>query len=118
MATKIDEKEVKLTAKDFQSGRDVRWCPGCGDYSILAQVQRTFPNIGYKKEDIVWVSGIGCSSRFPYYMDTYGFHGIHGRAPAIATGLKVARPELSVWVATGDGDLDEYRRKSFYSYLP
>ncbi len=105
METKIDEQEVKLTAKDFQSGRDVRWCPGCGDYSILAQVQRTFPNIGYKKEDIVWVSGIGCSSRFPYYMDTYGFHGIHGRAPAIATGLKVAHPELSVWVATGDGDL-------------
>ncbi|MBL1212864.1 MAG: 2-oxoacid:ferredoxin oxidoreductase subunit beta [Ignavibacteriae bacterium] len=105
METNIDEKEVKLTAKDFKSDRDVRWCPGCGDYSILAQVQRTFPNIGYKKEDIVWVSGIGCSSRFPYYMDTYGFHGIHGRAPAIATGLKVARPELSVWVATGDGDL-------------
>jgi len=98
--------EVKLTAKDFSSDQDVRWCPGCGDYSILAQVQRSFPEmVGIKKENIVWISGIGCSSRFPYYMSTYGFHGIHGRAPAIATGVKVARPELSVWVATGDGDL-------------
>ncbi len=101
----IDVQEVKYKAKDFASGQDVRWCPGCGDYSILAQVQRSFPDIGIKKEDIVWISGIGCSSRFPYYMDTYGFHGIHGRAPAIASGLKIARPELSVWVATGDGDL-------------
>jgi 2-oxoglutarate/2-oxoacid ferredoxin oxidoreductase subunit beta len=98
--------EVKLTAKDFSSDQDVRWCPGCGDYSILAQVQRSFPDlVGIKKENFVWVSGIGCSSRFPYYMNTYGFHGIHGRAPAIATGVKVARPDLSVWVATGDGDL-------------
>jgi 2-oxoglutarate/2-oxoacid ferredoxin oxidoreductase subunit beta len=98
--------EVKLTAKDFSSDQDVRWCPGCGDYSILAQVQRSFPDlIEIRKENIVWVSGIGCSSRFPYYMATYGIHGIHGRAPAIATGVKVARPELSVWVATGDGDL-------------
>jgi len=105
MENKIDVAEVKYTSKDFASDQDVRWCPGCGDYSILAQVQRTFPDIGRKKEDIVVVSGIGCSSRFPYYMDTYGFHSIHGRAPAIATGLKVARPELSVWVATGDGDL-------------
>ncbi|MCB9206650.1 MAG: 2-oxoacid:ferredoxin oxidoreductase subunit beta [Ignavibacteriales bacterium] len=96
----------KLTAKDFSSGIDVRWCPGCGDYSILAQVQRTLPNIeNIEKEKVVWVSGIGCSSRFPYYMGTYGFHGIHGRAPAIATGLKIARPDLTVWVATGDGDL-------------
>lgn len=96
----------KLTAKDFSSGQDVRWCPGCGDYSILAQVQRTLPNIeNIEKEKVVWVSGIGCSSRFPYYMGTYGFHGIHGRAPAIATGLKLARPDLTVWVATGDGDL-------------
>ncbi len=102
---KIDTPEIKYTAKDFSSGIDVRWCPGCGDYSVLAQVQRTFPDIGIKKENIVWVAGIGCSSRFPYYMGTYGFHSIHGRAPAIATGLKVARPELSVWVATGDGDL-------------
>ncbi|PID58687.1 MAG: 2-oxoacid:ferredoxin oxidoreductase subunit beta [Ignavibacteriae bacterium] len=99
-------KTQKLTAKDFSSGQDVRWCPGCGDYSILAQVQRTLPNIdNIVKEKVVWVSGIGCSSRFPYYMGTYGFHGIHGRAPAIATGLKLARPDLTVWVATGDGDL-------------
>lgn len=105
MENKVDTQEIKYTAKDFASDQDVRWCPGCGDYSILAQVQRSFPDIGVKKEKMVWVSGIGCSSRFPYYMDTYGFHGIHGRAPAIATGLKVAHPELSVWVATGDGDL-------------
>ncbi|MBI5020884.1 MAG: 2-oxoacid:ferredoxin oxidoreductase subunit beta [Ignavibacteriales bacterium] len=94
----------KYTPKDFQSDQDVRWCPGCGDYSILAQVQRVLPELNIPKHDIVFVSGIGCSSRFPYYMDTYGFHGIHGRAAAIASGLKVARPELSVWVATGDGD--------------
>lgn len=101
-----EEKKGKLTAKDFSSGQDVRWCPGCGDYSILAQVQRTLPNIDkIEKEKVVWVSGIGCSSRFPYYMGTYGFHTIHGRAPAIATGLKIARPDLTVWVATGDGDL-------------
>ncbi len=106
MENKVDVEKVKLTAKDFSSDQDVRWCPGCGDYSILAQVQRTFPDIvGVKKENIVWISGIGCSSRFPYYMSTYGFHGIHGRAPAIATGVKIARPDLSVWVATGDGDL-------------
>lgn len=99
-------KADKLTAKDFSSGQDVRWCPGCGDYSILAQVQRTLPNIDkIEKEKVVWISGIGCSSRFPYYMGTYGFHTIHGRAPAIATGLKIARPDLNVWVATGDGDL-------------
>ncbi len=103
--TKMTEEKVVYKAKDFASDQDVRWCPGCGDYSILAQVQRTFPNIGVKKENIVWVSGIGCSSRFPYYMNTYGFHSIHGRAPAIATGLKVTRPDLSVWIATGDGDL-------------
>ncbi|MAT38800.1 MAG: 2-oxoacid:ferredoxin oxidoreductase subunit beta [Ectothiorhodospiraceae bacterium] len=95
---------VKLTAKDFASDQDVRWCPGCGDYSILAQVQRTLPSLGIKRENIVWVAGIGCSSRFPYYMSTYGFHGIHGRALAIASGLKSAHPDLSVWVATGDGD--------------
>lgn len=99
----IDVK--KVTAKDFATDQDVRWCPGCGDYSILAQVQRSFPDIGVPKEKITWISGIGCSSRFPYYMDTFGMHSIHGRAPAIATGLKVARPDLSVWVATGDGDL-------------
>ena len=101
----INVNEIKLKPKDFASSQDVRWCPGCGDYSVLAQVQRTFPDLGIPKEKFAWVSGIGCSSRFPYYMDTYGFHGIHGRAPAIATGLKVARPDLSVWVATGDGDL-------------
>jgi 2-oxoglutarate/2-oxoacid ferredoxin oxidoreductase subunit beta len=106
MADKIETKEIKLTAKDFSSGQDVRWCPGCGDYSILAQVQRSFPEIvGDKKENIVWISGIGCSSRFPYYMETYGMHGIHGRAPAIASGVKIANPNLNVWVATGDGDL-------------
>ncbi len=98
-------KTEKLTAKDFATDQDVRWCPGCGDYSILAQVQRSFPDIiETPKENVVWVSGIGCSSRFPYYMDTYGIHGIHGRALTIATGVKVANPELSVWVATGDGD--------------
>ncbi|MFN4110720.1 MAG: 2-oxoacid:ferredoxin oxidoreductase subunit beta [Ignavibacteria bacterium] len=98
-------QEVKYTPKDFQSDQDVRWCPGCGDYSILAQVQRTLPLLNIKKEDYVFVSGIGCSSRFPYYVDLYGFHGIHGRAPAIATGIKLINPKLSVWVATGDGDL-------------
>src|SRR5574340_996713 len=92
-------KEIKLTAKDFASDQDVRWCPGCGDYSILAQVQRSFPDmIGVKKENIVWISGIGCSSRFPYYMNTYGYHTIHGRAPAIATGLRLARPDLKIFV--------------------
>ncbi len=105
MTNKIDVEEAKLSSKDFKSDQDVRWCPGCGDYSILAQIQKVFPTLGIKKEDFVWVSGIGCSSRFPYYMDTYGFHSIHGRAPAIATGLKIAHPELSVWIATGDGDL-------------
>jgi 2-oxoglutarate ferredoxin oxidoreductase subunit beta len=105
MADNILNADVKYTAKDFSSSQDVRWCPGCGDYSILAQMQRVSPDLGIKKEDFVWVSGIGCSSRFPYYMDTYGFHSIHGRAPAIATGVKVNRPDLSVWVATGDGDL-------------
>ena len=97
--------QKKYTSKDFTSSQDVRWCPGCGDYSILAQVQRTSPDLGIPKEKMVWVSGIGCSSRFPYYMDTFGFHGIHGRAPAIATGVKLNNPGLSVWVATGDGDL-------------
>jgi 2-oxoglutarate ferredoxin oxidoreductase subunit beta len=95
---------VTLTIKDFQSDQDVRWCPGCGDYSILAQVQRVFPEFGRPKEMYVAVSGIGCSSRFPYYLDVYGLHGIHGRAPAIASGVKMAKPDLDVWVATGDGD--------------
>jgi 2-oxoglutarate/2-oxoacid ferredoxin oxidoreductase subunit beta len=95
---------VKLTRKDFVSDQEVRWCPGCGDYSILAQIQKVMPELGIKRENTVFVSGIGCSSRFPYYMNTYGFHSIHGRAPAIATGIKAANPELSVWVITGDGD--------------
>jgi 2-oxoglutarate ferredoxin oxidoreductase subunit beta len=94
----------KYTKKDFESDQDVRWCPGCGDYAILSAIQKTMPELAIPKEDIVFVSGIGCSSRFPYYMNTYGFHTIHGRAPAIATGLKLARPELKVFVVTGDGD--------------
>ena len=97
-------KSRPLTRKDFVSGQTVRWCPGCGDYSILSQIQKTFSDLGREKEDFVFVSGIGCSSRFPYYMNTYGFHTIHGRATAIATGLKLANPDLSVWVVTGDGD--------------
>jgi 2-oxoglutarate ferredoxin oxidoreductase subunit beta len=95
---------VKYTAKDFQSDQDVRWCPGCGDYSILAQTERVMPDLGIPRHKMAFISGIGCSSRFPYYMNTYGFHGIHGRATAIASGLKMARPDLSVWVVTGDGD--------------
>src|SRR5580693_2420334 len=93
-----------LTAKDFSTDQEVRWCPGCGDYSILAQVQKVMPQIGVPRENIVIISGIGCSSRFPYYMNTYGMHSIHGRATAIASGLKASRPELSIWVVTGDGD--------------
>ena len=94
----------QLTKKDFVSNQEVRWCPGCGDYAILNNVQKVMPELGIPREKIVFVSGIGCSSRFPYYMNTYGFHSIHGRAPAIATGIKSANPELSVWVITGDGD--------------
>jgi 2-oxoglutarate ferredoxin oxidoreductase subunit beta len=93
-----------LTRKDFVSDQEVRWCPGCGDYSILAQTQKVMPDFGYPKEKIVFISGIGCSGRLPYYMNTYGFHTIHGRAPTMATGLKAARPDLMVWVITGDGD--------------
>jgi 2-oxoglutarate ferredoxin oxidoreductase subunit beta len=93
-----------LTKKDFESDQDVRWCPGCGDYSILAQTQKTMPDFGVAKEKIVFISGIGCSGRLPYYMNTFGFHTIHGRAATIATGLKAARPDLMVWVITGDGD--------------
>lgn len=93
-----------LTSNDFSSDQDVRWCPGCGDYSILAQMKKVLPEIGIAPEKTVFVSGIGCSSRFPYYVNTYGIHSIHGRAPAIATGLKVSRPDLTVWVITGDGD--------------
>lgn len=96
--------EVVLTSKDFASDQDVRWCPGCGDYTILKQVQSVMPDLGIPKENIVFVAGIGCSSRFPYYMNTYGMHTIHGRAPAIASGLKISRPDLSIWMITGDGD--------------
>jgi 2-oxoglutarate ferredoxin oxidoreductase subunit beta len=95
---------IPLSRKDFVSDQEVRWCPGCGDYSILAQTQKLMPELGIPKEKIVFISGIGCASRLPYYMNTYGFHSIHGRAPAIATGLKASRPELQVWVITGDGD--------------
>jgi len=95
---------VKLKKRDFDAGIDVRWCPGCGDYSILANVQRALPELGVPRENFVFISGIGCSSRFPYYMNTFGFHTIHGRAPAFATGLKAHRPELDVWLITGDGD--------------
>ena len=93
-----------LTASDFASDQDVRWCPGCGDYSILAQMKKVMPQLGIPIEKLAFISGIGCSSRFPYYMNTYGMHSIHGRAPAIATGLKASRPDLTVWVITGDGD--------------
>src|SRR5674476_1051202 len=94
----------KYTAKDFKSDQEVRWCPGCGDHAVLSSVQRALAELGIDKEKIAFISGIGCSSRFPYYMDTYGFHSIHGRASAIASGVKTANPELSVWQITGDGD--------------
>lgn len=95
---------LPLRRRDFVSDQEVRWCPGCGDYSILAQTQKMLPDLNIPRENFVFVSGIGCSSRFPYYVNTYGFHGIHGRAPTLATGIKASRPELSVWVITGDGD--------------
>lgn len=100
----IEKSPVKLTREDFVSDQMVKWCPGCGDHAVLAAVSKVFPEIGYKKENFVFVSGIGCSSRFPYYVNTYGFHGIHGRASAIASGVKIANPKLSVWIVTGDGD--------------
>jgi 2-oxoglutarate ferredoxin oxidoreductase subunit beta len=100
----VPTTDEKQTAKEYKSDQEVRWCPGCGDYIVLNAVQAFMPTLGLKRENIVFVSGIGCSSRFPYYMNTYGIHSIHGRAPAIATGLAVARPDLSVWVVTGDGD--------------
>ena len=100
----VPRTDEKQTAKDFKTDQEVRWCPGCGDYAILAAVQGFLPELGLRKDNIVFVSGIGCSSRFPYYMDTYGVHSIHGRAPAIATGIAITRPDLSVWVVTGDGD--------------
>jgi 2-oxoglutarate ferredoxin oxidoreductase subunit beta len=100
----VPTTEVAQTGKDFTSDQEVRWCPGCGDYAVLKAVQGFLPDLGLRRENIVFVSGIGCSSRFPYYLDTYGMHSIHGRAPAIATGLATARDDLSVWVVTGDGD--------------
>ncbi|MCX5142189.1 MULTISPECIES: 2-oxoacid:ferredoxin oxidoreductase subunit beta [unclassified Streptomyces] len=100
----VPKTEAKQSMKDFKSDQEVRWCPGCGDYAVLAAVQGFMPELGLAKENIVFVSGIGCSSRFPYYMNTYGMHSIHGRAPAIATGLASSRRDLSVWVVTGDGD--------------
>ena len=100
----VPRADAEQSAKDFKTDQEVRWCPGCGDYAILAAVQSFLPELGLRRENIVFVSGIGCSSRFPYYMNTYGLHSIHGRAPAIATGLAVSRPDLSVWVITGDGD--------------
>ncbi len=100
----VPKTDAKQSAKEFKSDQEVRWCPGCGDYAILAAMQGFLPELGLRRENIVFVSGIGCSSRFPYYLDTYGLHSIHGRAPAIATGLAASRPDLSVWVVTGDGD--------------
>ncbi|AUG79242.1 2-oxoacid:ferredoxin oxidoreductase subunit beta [Kitasatospora sp. MMS16-BH015] len=100
----VPKSELPLAARDFKTDQEVRWCPGCGDYAILAAVQSFMPELGIKRENTVFVSGIGCSSRFPYYMNTFGMHSIHGRAPAIATGLAASRPDLSVWVVTGDGD--------------
>ena len=101
---RVPEDATPLNRKDFTSDQEVRWCPGCGDYAILAAVQGFLPELGLRRENVVFVSGIGCSSRFPYYLDTYGMHSIHGRAPAIATGLATSRPDLSVFVVTGDGD--------------
>lgn len=99
-----DKEVTKLSKKDFETDQEVRWCPGCGDYAVLAAVQRFLPSLGIPREKFVFISGIGCSSRFPYYMNTYGMHTIHGRAPALATGLKLSNPDLSVWMITGDGD--------------
>lgn len=104
MSETITSAAEKLTSKDFAPDQDVKWCPGCGDYSILKQTQTIFPDLGIEKQNFVFISGIGCSSRFTYYMDTYGMHSIHGRATAIASGLKASRPDLSVWIVTGDGD--------------
>ena len=100
----VERSNVLLTKTDFESDQMVKWCPGCGAHAILNAVERVFPKIGYRKENFCMVSGIGCSSRFPYYVNTYGIHGIHGRAAAIGTGVKIANPKLSTWIATGDGD--------------
>ncbi|HPG73932.1 MAG TPA: 2-oxoacid:ferredoxin oxidoreductase subunit beta, partial [Bacteroidales bacterium] len=100
----VDRSEVPLTKEDFVSDQMVKWCPGCGAHAILSSIEKVFPAIGYKKENFCIISGIGCSSRFPYYVNTYGFHGIHGRANVIASGVKITNPHLSVWIVTGDGD--------------
>ena len=100
----MNQAAIKLTLKDYTSNQEVRWCPGCGDYAILKTIQKLMPELDRPKENHVFISGIGCASRFPYYMNTYGFHTIHGRAPPIATGVKLANPDLDVWVITGDGD--------------
>ncbi|MDP4274321.1 MAG: thiamine pyrophosphate-dependent enzyme, partial [Bacteroidota bacterium] len=100
----IERSSVELTKEDFMSDQMVKWCPGCGSHAILASLEKVFPKIGYRKENFMMVSGIGCAARLPYYLNTYGIHGIHGRATAIATGVKIANPHLSVWLATGDGD--------------
>ena len=102
-ATTTSAEDKKFTSKELVTDQEVRWCPGCGDYSILKQVQTVVPDLGIPREDIVFISGIGCSSRFPYYMETYGMHSIHGRAAAIVSGLKCVRPELSIWMVSGDG---------------
>src|SRR5256886_16667379 len=107
-----------LSPKDLASDQEVRWCPGCGDYSILAQMKKALAGIGVPREKMVFISGIGCSSRFPYYMNTYGFHTIHGRAPTFATGLKIARPELNIWMVTGDGDAPSIGGDSFIASPP
>ena len=112
-----NQQTIELTKKDFVSDQDVRWCPGCGDYAILSQVQKVFPQLGVPKEKFLVVSGIGCSSRFPYYMDSFGFHSIHGRAPALATGAKIANPDLSVWIVTGDGDSMSIGGNHFIHFL-
>ena len=122
-----DSTAVKLTRKDFQTDQEVRWCPGCGDYGILQAVQMLLAEMGAKNEEQVFVSGIGCAARFPYYMETYGLHGIHGRAPAIASGVALARPDLHVWVIGGDGDMlsiggnhliHALRRSAWIRWLP
>jgi 2-oxoglutarate ferredoxin oxidoreductase subunit beta len=101
----VTQVAVPTTRKDWTSDQEVRWCPGCGDYSILAAIQMLMPELDVRRESTVFVSGIGCAARFPYYMNTYGLHSIHGRAPALATGLAVTRPDLDVWVIGGDGDM-------------
>src|SRR5213076_1440082 len=113
----MPDEAVKLSRKDFQSDQEVRWCPGCGDYSILTAVQLLLPELDVKPENLVFVSGIGCAARFPYYMNVYGLHGIHGRAPAIATGIALSRPDLDVWVIAGDHLIHSLRRNVNFTML-